>query len=81
MYHDLLNQPLNCELVVCVQCFVIVNESLRTPVTVPSGFFPEMELLGEDWGSEAHFPDGAEEGSGLSHHLLLSHYLLSGLLS
>lgn len=27
---------------------MIVNESLRTPVTVPPGYFPEVELLGEE---------------------------------
>lgn len=40
--------------------FFIVNESLSTSMTVTSGYFPEVELLGGEWGSEAHFPEEAE---------------------
>lgn len=38
--------------------------SNSTPVTITSGYFPEVELLGGEWSSEAHFPEEAERGGG-----------------
>lgn len=31
-------------------------------MTVTSGYFPEVELLGGEWDSETHFPKKAERG-------------------